>query len=124
MAITSYRDLLVWKKVIDLVVEVYAISELLPDKEKFGLISQIRRAASSVPANIAEGHDRDSTKEFIRFISIARGSLAELETHIVVATRLNFLSNDKVKKFWTMSQEIGRMLAGLMRSLKSKLESE
>ena len=122
-SVLSYRDLIIWQKGIDLVLEVYKLSDCLPDKEKYGLCSQMQRAAVSVPANVAEGHGRDSTKEFIRHLSIAKGSLAELETHITIAAKLNFIDQEQFKTFTTSSQEIARMISGLQRSLRNKLTS-
>lgn len=123
-SVLSYRDLLVWQKGIELVLKVYEFTDCMPDKERYGLCSQMQRAAVSVPANIAEGHGRNSTKEFMRHLSIAKGSLAELETHVIIAVKLNFLSKEQVRPFWDQSQEVGKMLGGLIRSLKEKLDSE
>ncbi|MBO5720510.1 MAG: four helix bundle protein [Bacteroidales bacterium] len=81
---SNYKNLLVWQKAMDLVVEIYKISKLLPKEEKYGISDQIRRSAVSVPSNIAEGQSRNSIKEFIQFLSIARGSLAELETQLLI----------------------------------------
>lgn len=91
MGIRSYRELEVWQKSIDLVVECYRISESYPKAELYGLTSQLRRAAVSVPANIAEGQGRSHTKEFLNHLSIAYGSLMEVETHLQIAARLNYL---------------------------------
>ncbi len=88
MAITSYKDLEVWQKAVELVVQCYQITKGFPANEVYGLASQLQRAAVSVPANIAEGRSRRHNKEFIQYISIAYGSLAELETHIEIAKRL------------------------------------
>lgn len=90
--VRSYRDLLAWQKAVMLVELVYRMSARLPVDERFGLTSQLRRAAVSILSNIAEGHGRESTKEFTRFISIARGSLAELETQLEIALRLNMVT--------------------------------
>lgn len=97
--VNSYKDLLVWQQAIDLTVNIYALTSNFPKSELFGLASQIQRAAISVPSNIAEGHARDSTKEYLRFISIALGSLAEVETQLVIANKLQFL-NDEMMKWW------------------------
>jgi len=91
--IRNHKDLEVWKKSIDLVSNIYKITESFPNKELYGLTNQIRRAAVSVPSNIAEGAARNSKKEFIQFLYIALGSLSELETQIIIASRLEYLSN-------------------------------
>jgi len=88
-----YKDLDVWKLGIDLVVEIYQITARFPNDELFGLVSQMRRAAVSIPSNIAEGSGRRNTKEFIQFLYIAKGSLLELETHIEIAWRLSYITN-------------------------------
>ncbi|MGD9855981.1 MAG: four helix bundle protein [Planctomycetaceae bacterium] len=119
MSIESYRDLKVWQKSIDLTVECYAATKAFPDDERYGLTSQIRRAAGSLAANIAEGHGRGSTKPFLNFLWIANGSLRELETHLIIAGRLGYLSRDDAKPLFAQMKEIGRMLIGLRRSLQS-----
>jgi four helix bundle protein len=116
-----YQQLLVWQKAMDLTVWCYELTQPFPVEERYGLTSQIRRAGVSVPANIAEGHSRFHTKEFLNHLSIARGSLAELETELMVSQRVGFLSQEKLAKVLTMSDEIGRMTAGLRQSLEAKL---
>ena len=101
--------------------EVYRESKKFPTDERFGLISQIRRSAVSVPSNIAEGHGRKSTKAYINHLSIAFGSLMEVETLLKISTELNYLSKEKSKVFLKQTQEIGKMLSGLMTSLQNKL---
>jgi len=118
--IKSYRDLEVWQKGIDLVQRVYGLAKLLPSEERFGLTSQMQRAAVSVPANIAEGCGRKHTQEFIRHLSIARGSLMELETHLAIALRLKFIDDDTLRETWGLAQEVGRLLNGLIRALEKK----
>ena len=113
----SYRDLKVWEKSMDLVVESYRISKLLPKTEMFGLTSQIQRAAVSIPANIAEGHGREHLGDYLRHLSIARGSLMELETHMLIITRL-FIPMDEVKRALEQVREVDRMLSGLIKKLK------
>jgi four helix bundle protein len=90
--INSFKDLIVWQKSMELVEKVYKITESFPTKEQFGLISQMRRAAVSIPSNIAEGYGRNSTGSYIQFLSIARGSLLELETQLELSKRLNFIN--------------------------------
>jgi four helix bundle protein len=116
----SYRDLDVWKKSIDLVEAVYRASSIWPGEERFGLTNQARRAAVSIPANLAEGAERHGTGEFLQFIGIAKGSLAELETHLTIAERLGFLPAATARELEQRTAEIGRMLSGLTKSLRSR----
>lgn len=116
--VRGYRDLKVWQKAVDLVAASYRLCKSLPQSETFGLSSQIRRAAVSIPANIAEGHGRDHLGDYLRHLSVANGSLMELETHFMVATRLRFLSGSELDVL-EMTSEIGKMLAGLSKSLKA-----
>src|SRR5262245_48278962 len=97
MAVKSYRDLLVWQKAMNLVVESYRLANQLPKSELYGLTSQIQRAAISVPANIAEGHGRDHLGDYLRHLSIANGSLMELETHLLLIHRLAYLSIEDIE---------------------------
>ena len=121
MATQHYGQLLVWQKAMDLTVFCYEITMPFPKEERFGLTSQIRRAAVSVPSNIAEGHCRFHTKEFLNHLSIARGSLGELETQLMVSQRVGFLSQENLTKVLAMTDEIGRMTAGLRNALEAKL---
>ena len=105
---------------MDLVVECYAITKLFPDSERYGLTSQLQRAAVSVPANIAEGQGRGHTTEFIRFLGISYGSLMEVETHIQIAERLQYTQTDRIELLLERTAEVTRMLNGLMRLLKQK----
>ena len=118
--ISSYRDLQVWQKGMELVVESYRLTEKLPRAELYGLVSQMRRAAVSIPANIAEGHARYHTRELWRHLSIARGSLMELETEFIASGRLGYIAEPEVRNVLSATAELGRMLAGLMRSLRAK----
>jgi four helix bundle protein len=113
----SYRDLLVWQMGISLVQNVYKLTASVPPEEKFGLISQMRRAAVSIPSNIAEGQARNTTGEFIQFISQAEGSLAELDTQLIISVQLSFVSADKTKLCTELIDELRRMLNSLRRSL-------
>jgi len=119
-AVRSYRDLEVWHKAMDLVVESYRITALLPKSETYGLASQIQRAATSIPANIAEGHGREHLGDYVHHLSVANGSLMELETHVLVAGRLSYLPSSDFERMLLLTGEVGRMLAGLIRKLKSK----
>lgn len=121
MSVNSYRDLEVWQKGMDLVVTCYAATKNFPSDERFGLTSQLQRAAVSVPANIAEGHGRTHLKEYLNHLSIAYASLMEIETHLQIAERLNYLSSDNVTNMLSDTERLGRMLNGLKRSLECKL---
>jgi four helix bundle protein len=118
--IKSYRDFEVWKKAMDLVVACYTLTKQFPKTEIYGLSSQLQRAAVSIPANIAEGRQRQHSKEFCQHLSIACGSLAELETHIQIAGRLDYINEDQLKDVLDKTTEIGRMLNGLRRSIETK----
>jgi four helix bundle protein len=117
-SIKSYRDLLVWQKGIDLVVEAYRLTSSFPKTETYGLVSQIRRAATSIPANISEGFGRGSRKEYVQFLTVAQGSLKELETHFIVAERLSYLATTQTTKLLSQTDELGRMLGSLIRKLR------
>lgn len=120
----SYRDLLVWQKAMSLVTEVYKATRLFPKEEVYGLTSQIRRAAISIPSNIAEGQGRQSRKEFLQFLAVARGSLLELETQILLAQNLGYMAADQVKQVTDATAELGKMLNGLMNSLNRPSTTE
>ncbi len=113
----SYRDLIVWQKGIALVKRIYEITATFPTEEKFGLMSQMRRAAVSIPSNIAEGQARKSTREFVQFISNAEGSLAELDTQIVLGQELNLVNAMESQKTALQIDELRRMLNSLRRRL-------
>ncbi|MDP1912570.1 four helix bundle protein [Brevundimonas sp.] len=118
--VRHYRDLLVWQKAIIWGEAVYAATRNWPRDERFGLTSQIRRAAVSVPSNIAEGCARRSTAEFVRFLSIARGSLAEVETQTIIAAKLGYLDQGTQTSLLEAADEISRMLAGLIAKLEER----
>ena len=117
----SYKELDVWQKAVSLAIDIYKIAEKFPHSEKFGLTSQIQRAVTSVPANIAEGWGRGSTKEYIQFLHIARGSLLELETHVIIAQKLDYISNDQLNEVSGSIEGIAKMLNRLINTLKMKL---
>jgi four helix bundle protein len=117
--IKSYRDLIVWQKAVDLCIEVYRLASKFPKTEQFVLSDQIRRAAISVPSNIAEGHARHSRKDFARFLMIAQGSIAELETQLYLAVRMAVVVESDIVPLMRLSQEVSKMLM----SLRSKLSS-
>ena len=114
MHVEHHKDLRVWSLAMELAVKSYQATQAFPRSERFGLVSQIRRAAVSVPANIAEGAGRGSRAEFARFISIARGSIAELETHILLSHALGFI---RERELLDDLEQVRRMLIGLHRSL-------
>lgn len=116
----TYKELDVWQKAVDLAVEIYRVTEGFPREEKFGLTGQVRRAAASVPANIAEGWGRGSTKEYTQFLFVARGSLLEVETHLVIAQRLQYLKQSQMVGLEAETTSIGRMLNGLIHALRAR----
>ncbi|OGY51125.1 MAG: four helix bundle protein [Candidatus Buchananbacteria bacterium RIFCSPHIGHO2_02_FULL_56_16] len=117
--VVSYRDLTVWQRSMELVVAIYTLTDQLPDAEKYGLTAQMRRAAISIPSNIAEGRRRSSRKDFRQFLIIAYGSGAELETQIEIAKRLSFIQAENSKKSELLLGEVMRMLNKLQSILKS-----
>ena len=118
--IRKYSDLQVWQKAVDLAVDCYRVVKSLPKVETYGLVSQIQRAATSIPANIAEGHGREHLGDYLRFLSAANGSLMELETHLLVAQRLDYFKAEELDGLFKKSSEVGRMLNGLTTKLKAK----
>jgi four helix bundle protein len=116
----NYRELGVWSRSMELVEVCYHLSRRLPQSETHGLARQIRRAAVSIPANIAEGHGRRNLGEYIQHLSIANGSLEELETHLMISGRINYLEENEIISALEASAEIGRMLASLMENLRDK----
>ena len=115
--VRSYRDLLVWQKGMDLAAEVYRLSRRWPDEERYDLTSQARRAAGSVPANVAEGYGRRSTASYSQFLKIARGSLKELETHLLLAERVGTAPPGSCAQALAEADELGRMLGSLIKAL-------
>ena len=113
----NYKDLVVWQKGIALAKATYRLTSKFPSEEKFGLVSQMRRAAVSIPSNIADGQARHTTGEFIQFISHAEGSVAELETQLILSIELGFATTDSAKPSLNLLDEIRRMLNGLRRKL-------
>jgi four helix bundle protein len=118
--IKSYKDLLVWQKSMALVINTYKVVALFPKEEIFGLTSQIKRCVVSIPSNIAEGWGRGTDKHFIQFLTISRGSLAEYETQIEIALKLGMLNNEVYERLNADGNEIGRMVNGLIKSIKIK----
>jgi four helix bundle protein len=114
----SYRDLLIWQRGMTLVEDCYRISGALPETERYGLVSQIRRASVSIPANIAEGYGRELDGSFAQHLRIAQGSLKELETLLLLAIRLSFADAKSVEQTLNYCDELGRMLRSMIRSIK------
>ena len=116
----SYRDLLAWQKAMELITQIYRVSQKFPSEELYGMVSQMRRAAVSIPSNIAEGQGRLTKGEFIHFIGIARGSLLELETQILVAQNLHYLDDPTLKNLLGLTSEVGRLVNGLLGAIKKR----
>ena len=115
--ISSFKDLLVWQKAIVIVKEVYLLTQKLPEEEKFGLVSQMRRCSVSIPSNIAEGWGRNSTKSYIQFLRIARGSLFELETQLIICKELAFVADKTYNKINNLIVEESKMLNALIKAI-------
>ena len=118
--IRSYRDLRVWQEGMALAEACYLLTKRFPKDELFGMTSQIRRSATSVPANIAEGYGRDSTGEYIQFLRVSQGSLKELETHLALSSRVGLIADSETKSFLEECDRLGKMLHRLIRSLQSR----
>ncbi|MEO0514430.1 MAG: four helix bundle protein [Planctomycetota bacterium] len=112
----GYRGLIVWQKSMELCEAVYRLSEKLSASERYGLVSQMQRAAVSIPSNIAEGHGRGAGKDYAKHLRYARGSLAELETQIELAVRCQQLPRDDAKNAWSLTQDVGKLLTRLIQS--------
>lgn len=121
MTIKSYRDLQVWQDAIGIVADVYKATENFPRSEAFGLASQIQRAAVSVPSNVAEGHARGSDREFHHFLSISLGSIAEVETQLMIAEKLGYLDQNKTLDLLAKMDRLGKMLKGLQKTVKTAI---
>ncbi|MFZ2099247.1 MAG: four helix bundle protein [Oricola sp.] len=119
--ISSYRDLRIWQLAMDTTVDIYRETAGFPGSETYGLTSQIRRAATSIAANIAEGHGRENTGSFVQFLRIAQGSLKELETHLILAERLGYLDDKIAGGLLAKTDEIGRMVRSMIRRLQEKM---
>jgi four helix bundle protein len=118
--VQGHKDLEVWQKAMDLVIDIYKLTALFPSKEVYGLASQMQRAAVSIPSNIAEGHGLKQTQAYLRHLAIANGSLTELETQLEIADRLGYLSVEG-RPIIQKAHEVGRMLSGLRKSLRARL---
>ncbi|MER8911344.1 four helix bundle protein [Mesorhizobium sp. M0854] len=118
--IASYRDLIVWQQAMDLTVAIYQVTRTWPKDEIYGLTGQVRRAATSVPANIAEGYGRESRASYQQFLRIAQGSLKELETHLLIAQRVGITSREVVESLMPHSESVGKLLRLLIRKLSAE----
>ena len=118
--VRNYRELLVWQKGIALVKQAYALTELFPRSDKFGLVGQIRRAAVSVPSNVVEGQARGHTKEFVQFLHVALGSLAELDTELAVARELGYGTDGRLRRAGEQVLELRNMIYGLISKLAGR----
>ncbi|WP_347174509.1 four helix bundle protein [Polaribacter uvawellassae] len=116
----TFRDLLVWQKSMNFVTEIYKTSKQFPKDENFGLTSQIRRSAVSIPSNISEGYGREGMKDYLRFLNIAMASLFELQTQSEIAYNLEYIKKEKFDNLYELSREIERMLSSFIRTIKSR----
>jgi len=114
----GYRSLTVWERAMELAEEIYRVTDLMPDTERYGLISQMQRAATSIPSNIAERHSRSHRGDFLKHLSYARGSLSELETQLTLAVRVERLQRQDALTAWELCNEVGKMLTGLIKNTK------
>ena len=122
--VKGYSDLFVWERAMDLVAEAYRLTEAFPAQEKYGLAQQLRRAAVSVPSNIAEGHGRDHLGEYLHHLSVAKGSLMELETQTLIAGRLGYVEKADEARILGKAGEVSKMLSGLAWALKQRRSNE
>ena len=120
----GYRELNVWQKAMDLVIEVYKLCKYLPKEETYGLSDQMRRSAVSIASNIAEGQARGSNKDFIRFLSISQGSRAELDTQLEICRRLKYIPEDEIIIAKNLSNETGRMMTNLAKKLQEQINQQ
>ena len=120
MEIVSYRDLRVWQGAMDLVEDVYRLTKGFPQHETFGLAAHAQRAVVSIPSNIAEGHAREHRKEYLQHLSVAQGSLAEVETHLEITARLEYASRERIRPLFDRASSLGRQLHALRNALRKK----
>ena len=119
--ISTYKDLIVWQKSIALVISVYSLTKKFPNDEKFGIVAQINRAIVSIPNNIAEGWGRESSKNYVQFLRIARGSLMEIETLILISKNLDYINEQDYIDLTKQIDEVGKILHGLIKSVQQKI---
>ncbi|MFC3206309.1 MAG: four helix bundle protein [Mesorhizobium sp.] len=113
----TYQDLIVWQQAVEMAVEIYTATRLWPKEELYGLTSQVRRAATSIPANIAEGYGREQRGPYVQFLRVAQGSLKELETHLLIAERTGVASADSISPLQARADSVGKLLRLLLRKL-------
>ncbi|MFM7106720.1 MAG: four helix bundle protein [Flavobacteriales bacterium] len=119
VSVKSYRDLMVWQISIDLVTDIYKLTQFFPPEERYGLVNQMRRSAVSIPCNIAEGKARRSSAGLLYFVKIAQGSIAELQTQIEIAQRLQYTEHSQIKSIWQKTESISKMLFVLSRKIET-----
>jgi four helix bundle protein len=124
MGISRFRELKAWQLGMDLAERVYFITGSFPKSEMYGLTSQLRRSAVSIPSNLAEGHGRTSTKEFLQFIAISFGSICELETQILLSHRLQYINTDDLETILTLLIETSKTIRGLQKAMRERVESQ
>ena len=116
----TYKDLTVWQKAMDLVVEIYKLVKFLPREEVYALSDQMRRAAVSIPSNIAEGYSRNTSKEYMQFLSIAKGSTSELQTQLFICLRLNYFEESQAEIALNLCEEVSKILSSIIVKIKNK----
>jgi len=120
--INSYRNLIVWQKSVALVTDIYTLTKSFPQEEKFGIVSQLNRASVSIPSNIAEGWGRESSKNYLQFLRISRGSLMETETLLEISKNLNYIKESEFKVISDNIEEVSKILQGLIKSIQQKIK--
>lgn len=120
--INSYRNLIVWQKSVALVTDIYTLTKSFPQEEKFGIVSQLNRASVSIPSNIAEGWGRESSKNYLQFLRISRGSLMETETLLEISKNLNYINDSEFKVISDNIEEVSKILQGLIKSIQQKIK--
>jgi len=120
--INSYRNLIVWQKSVALVTDIYTLTKSFPQEEKFGIVSQLNRASVSIPSNIAEGWGRESSKNYLQFLRISRGSLMETETLLEISKNLNYINESEFKAISDNIEEVSKILQGLIKSIQQKIK--
>ncbi|MCF8423954.1 MAG: four helix bundle protein [Bacteroidia bacterium] len=118
----SYRNLIVWQKSVALVTDIYTLTKSFPQEEKFGIVSQLNRASVSIPSNIAEGWGRESSKNYLQFLRISRGSLMETETLLEISKNLNYINDSEFKVISDNIEEVSKILQGLIKSIQQKIK--
>ena len=120
----NHKELKVWRKSIELVIEIYKLVKMLPKEETYALSDQMRRAAVSIPSNISEGNGRESDREFLRFLLIAQGSNAEIETQLIICEELGYISNERLQIAFQLNDEVAKMLKMFIMKIRRELEAQ